>query len=42
MLRIAVCDDENTVCSSLENFLLEVCNELHAESEVDVLPPGIC
>ncbi len=40
MLKIAVVDDECTVASQTERLLIEMCEELHLEAEIDVLGSG--
>ena len=40
MLRIALCDDEDTVCSELESFIIQACKELHIENEIDIFSSG--
>ena len=40
MLRIALCDDENAICSELENYIMQACEELHIESEIDIFSSG--
>jgi hypothetical protein len=31
MIRIAICDDEELVCSALENNINKACAEIHIE-----------
>lgn len=40
MLRIAVCDDEETVCSALENYINKACTDIHIDSEIDLFSSG--
>lgn len=40
MFRIAVCDDEKNICSSIENIILDYQKELCAEFEVEVFYSG--
>ena len=40
MLRIAVCDDEETVCSTLENYINKACTDIHIDSEIDLFSSG--
>jgi len=40
MLRIALCDDEDTVCSELESFIMQACKKLHIENEIDIFSSG--
>lgn len=40
MLRIAICDDEEKVCSALEAFVILTCKEIHIESEIDIFSSG--
>ncbi len=40
MLRIAVCDDEETVCSTLENYISKSCTDIHIDLEIDLFSSG--
>lgn len=40
MLRIAVCDDDDTVCSAIECYIRDSCNALSSESETDIFTSG--
>jgi two component transcriptional regulator, lytTR family len=40
MIRIAICDDEEAVCSALENDINKACAEIHIESEIDIFSSG--
>ncbi len=40
MLRIALCDDEEVVCSELKSFIIQACKEIHIESEIDIFSSG--
>lgn len=40
MLRIAVCDDEESVCSALENYINISCQMIHINSETDLYTSG--
>ncbi len=40
MLRIALCDDEERVCSELEVFIIKACKELRIENEIDIFSSG--
>ena len=40
MIRIALCDDEEKVCSKLEDYIIQACEELHIESEIDIFSSG--
>lgn len=40
MLRIAVCDDHNSICSQVEDFAINTCNGLGIQCEVDVYYDG--
>lgn len=40
MLRIAICDDEEKVCSLLEKHIIGACKEIYIESEIDVFSSG--
>lgn len=41
MIRIAICDDEDAVCSALESFINKACAEIHIESEIDIFSSGV-
>lgn len=41
MIRIAVCDDEEFVCTALENYINSSCKYLHIDAEVDLFSSGI-
>lgn len=36
MLRIAICDDDDIICSALVEFVEQACRSIHVESEIDV------
>lgn len=40
MLRIAICDDEESVCSALEEYIIQACKNNHIESEIDIFSTG--
>ena len=40
MIRIAICDDEEIICSVIEKYLLLACSKLHIESEIDIFVTG--
>lgn len=40
MLRIAVCDDEEAVCTTLENYISKACTDIQIESEIDLFSSG--
>lgn len=40
MIRIAIVDDENVICSSIERFICEYCNAMHLKTEVDIFNSG--
>ena len=40
MHRIALCEDENVICSELEKYIMQACNDLHIESEIDIFSSG--
>lgn len=40
MLRIAVCDDEEFVCSALESYIISSCDFLHIVVEIDLFSSG--
>lgn len=40
MIRIAICDDEEIVCSNLEKNIVNACVFLHIECEVDIYDSG--
>ena len=40
MLRIALCDDEVSVCTELESYIMKVCNDINIESEIDIFFSG--
>ncbi len=40
MLRIAVCDDEETVCGLLEKYILDSCNYIGINVEIDIFLSG--
>ena len=40
MLRIAVCDDEEAVCTTLENYINKACDDIRIESEIDLFSSG--
>lgn len=40
MIRIAVCDDEDSVCSALESYINHACTEINIESEIDIFNSG--
>ena len=39
-MKIAICDDENVVCSLLEKYLEQILNGLQIEFEIDVFNTG--
>ena len=41
MIRIAVCDDEEFVCTALENYINNSCESLHIDAEVDLFSSGV-
>ena len=41
MIRIAVCDDEEFVCTALENHINNSCESLHIDAEVDLFSSGV-
>ncbi len=40
MLRIAVCDDDETICTSLERYITNACKSNYIESEIDLFSSG--
>ncbi len=40
MLRIAICDDEEYICSSLENYINEYCDAMQIDAEIDIYTTG--
>lgn len=40
MLRIAICDDEEIICTALENYISSACSDMHIESEIDIFCSG--
>lgn len=40
MIRIAICDDEENICSLLEKYIYNSCDFLHIDSEVDLFSSG--
>ena len=40
MIRIAVVDDENTICSILEDYIENICDCMQIEAEIDVFTTG--
>lgn len=40
MVRIAVCDDENNICSQIEKYILLLCKKLCVQFEVEVYYTG--
>jgi len=40
MLKIAVCDDHNDICSQVENYTLNICKSLGVKCEIDVYYTG--
>lgn len=40
MIRIAICDDEETICSLLENYISNACSFLRIEAETDLFSTG--
>lgn len=40
MVRIAVCDDENNICSQIEKYILILCKKLCVQFEVEVYYTG--
>lgn len=40
MIRIAICDDEDVICSQIENVLLKVCGEENIPADIDVFCNG--
>lgn len=40
MIRIAVVDDENILCSQIEQYLLKIAEELNIHFDIDVLYSG--
>ena len=41
MIRIAVCDDEDLVCSLLEKYINNSCSILNIEAETDIFSSGV-
>ena len=39
-MRVAICDDENCICSSLERFIKDCCSTLQVECEIDIFNTG--
>ena len=40
MIRVAVVDDENIICSQIERYLLQIEEELNIHFDIDVLYSG--
>lgn len=40
MFRIAICDDEEKVCSALESYILTACKSIHIVPEIDIFSSG--
>lgn len=40
MLRMAICDDEDYICSSLERYILACCASMQIDCEVDIYTTG--
>lgn len=40
MIRIAICDDEDAVCSALERYIIKACSKINIESEIDIFSSG--
>lgn len=40
MIRVAVVDDENIICSQIEQYLLQIEEELNIHFDIDVLYSG--
>ncbi len=40
MLRIAICDDEDVICSALEAYINQACKNIHIEAEIDIFTTG--
>ncbi len=40
MLRMAICDDEDQICSSLERYIKGCCSALQIECEIDIFNTG--
>lgn len=40
MLHIAVCDDENAICTQIEQLVTEACRGLEVEADIDIFNSG--
>lgn len=40
MLRIAICDDEDFVCTALESYINKACTAINVEAEIDIFYSG--
>lgn len=40
MIRIAIVDDENIICSSIERIICEYCSVMHLKADVDIFNSG--
>lgn len=40
MIRIAICDDEETVCSVLEKYISKSCKLVHIDADIDLFNTG--
>lgn len=40
MLRMAICDDEDQICSGLERYIKECCSTMQIECEIDIFNTG--
>ena len=40
MIRIAICDDEETICSLVESYIANACEFLNIEAEIDLFSTG--
>lgn len=40
MIRIAIVDDENIICSGIERMICEYCSAMHLKTDVDIFNSG--
>lgn len=40
MIRIAIVDDENVICSSIERCICEYCEAMHLKTDIDIFNSG--
>jgi len=40
MIKIAICDDHNAICSQVETYVINICKDLRIKCEIDVYYSG--